>query len=152
MTRPESQPRHPLALPGDLVPGQLVRVHYQDGRTDWWWAKYADATVQPDEIGIVISRTADRNFENYYIRLLGRLHDVTFAATEFSPCDLATENAALRAQAEAEAGLREAAQAIWDDAAQMPGQLRDRPDYVMHIRCDLLCRLRDALAQAGGES
>lgn len=74
-----------------------------------------------------------------------RLEDARAAVFNLDP-------AALRAQAEAEAGLREAARAIWDDAEQMPGQLRDRPDYVMHIRCDLICRLRDALAQAGGES
>lgn len=90
--------------------GQLVRVHYQEGRTAWWWAHYTDATVQPDEIGVVIGRTADRNFENYHVRLLGRPHDVTFAATELSSCDLAAENAALRAQAET--GLREEAPLI----------------------------------------
>lgn len=74
-----------MTTPQDLT-GQAVRVTYQEGRAGWWWAHYEDASVQPGETGIVLGRTADPHFQNYRVRLIGRGHDVTFAASELTPC------------------------------------------------------------------
>ncbi|MCD0160310.1 hypothetical protein IHN63_03215 [Deinococcus sp. 6YEL10] len=121
MTRP------PLAL----QEGQLVRVEYQEGRTQWWWAHYDDASVRPGEIGMLLGRTSDRWFENYRVRLIGRGHDVTFAARELNPCDLAAENEALRAQAEAS---------------------QDTTDYDNAVTETVCDRLLDAIAGKGEPS
>lgn len=53
----------------------------------------------------------------------------------------------LNEAAEELARLKQTAQAIMDAANAQPGRMRDRPDYVASISCDLLCRLQEALRE-----